>query len=90
VDSEDSGRKEVTNMVSNRPVSATFRAGDEVVLAEGTYQGTVGVFVRFRKDPHWADISERDGSIRSHPVAWLEHESHPGLPALMPADSEVV
>jgi hypothetical protein len=77
-------------MTSNRPVSAEFRAGDEVVLAEGTYQGTPGVFLRFRKDPHWADISECDGSIRSHPVAWLDHQRHPRLPALMAPASELV
>jgi hypothetical protein len=27
-------------MLSNRPVGPTFHEGDEVVLAEGTYQGT--------------------------------------------------
>lgn len=48
-----------------------FREGDEVTLAEGTYQGTVGVFLHLRKDVKWADVAERDGSIRSHPVAWL-------------------
>ena len=65
-------------MMSDRRVSGVFCAGDEVVLAEGTYQGTPGVFVRFRKDVHWADISERDGSIRSHPVAWLNHRRESG------------
>ncbi len=48
-----------------------FRAGDDVVLAEGTYQGTDGVFLGFREDANWANIRERDGSVRSHPVAWL-------------------
>ena len=48
-----------------------FREGDEVVLAEGTYQGTPGVFLHLREDVNWADIAERNGSIRSHPVAWL-------------------
>lgn len=48
-----------------------FSEGDDVVLAEGTYQGTVGTFVRLRKDVKWADIKERTGRIRSHPVAWL-------------------
>jgi hypothetical protein len=48
-----------------------FREGDEVVLAQGTYQGTVGVFLHVREDVKWADVAERDGSIRSHPVAWL-------------------
>jgi len=61
-------------MMRHEPsVRTIFREGDEVVLAEGTYQGTLGVFVRFRTDVHWADITERDGSIRSHPVAWLDH-----------------
>jgi len=48
-----------------------FREGDEVVLAEGTYQGTLGVFLHLRDDVKWADIAERNGGIRSHPVAWL-------------------
>ena len=43
------------------------------MLAEGTYQGTQGVFLRLREDVNWADITERNGSIRSHPVAWLAH-----------------
>ncbi len=60
-------------MISTRPVGPVFHEGDEVVLAEGTYQDTVGVFLRLREDPNWADITERNGSIRSHPVAWLAH-----------------
>ena len=59
-------------MKSNRPVGTEFREGDEVVLAEGTYQGTLGVFLRLRKDVNWADITERNGNVRSHPVAWLD------------------
>ncbi len=62
-------------MISVRPVSSVFREGDEVHLAEGTYQGTPGVFLRLREDVNWADIAERDGSIRSHPVAWLAHNA---------------
>ena len=58
-------------MTSTRLVDAAFREGDEVVLATGTYQGTPGVFLRLREDVKWADITERNGSIRSHPVAWL-------------------
>lgn len=50
-----------------------FRQGDEVVLAEGTYQGTPGVFLRFDQDAKWADITERSGRVRSHPVKWLAH-----------------
>ncbi|MGD0049714.1 MAG: hypothetical protein ABSE42_22195 [Bryobacteraceae bacterium] len=58
-------------MMSNGPVGTVFREGDEVVLAKGSYQGTLGVFVGLKKDVNWADIKERNGSIRSHPVAWL-------------------
>lgn len=50
-----------------------FHEGDQVVLAEGSYQGTPGVFLRLRQDPKWADITERDGSVRSHPIEWLAH-----------------
>jgi len=72
-------------MMSNRPAVSVFRKGDEVVLGEGTYQGTLGVFTRFKEDVKWADITERNGSIRSHPVAWLDHvagaATDPKLPA---------
>jgi hypothetical protein len=79
-------------MMSNRPVPTVFREGDEVVLAEGTYQGALGVFVRFRKDANWADIRERNGGIRSHPVAWLGHSigASPRLAGLTPAGLEAV
>jgi len=60
-------------MMSTRPAGPAFREGDEVVLANGTYQGTSGVFLRLREDVKWADITERNGNIRSHPVAWLAH-----------------
>ena len=60
-------------MQSSQPVDTVFREGEDVVLAEGTYQGTPGVFVRLREDVNRADITERDGSIRGHPVAWLAH-----------------
>jgi len=53
------------------PTHPAFREGDEVVLAEGTYQGTIGIFLHVREDVNWADIAERNGSVRSHPVAWL-------------------
>jgi hypothetical protein len=61
--------------MSIRPATATFREGGEVVLANGTYQGTMGVFLRLKEDPNWADISERDGDVRSHPVMWLAHSA---------------
>jgi len=60
-------------MISTRPTDQAFRPGDEVVLARGTYQGTSGVFLRLRKDLNWADITEDDGAVRSHPVLWLSH-----------------
>ena len=58
-------------MADTVPATATFHEGDEVVLVEGTYQGTLGVFVRFRDDVGWAGITERNGEVPSHPVAWL-------------------
>lgn len=60
-------------MTSIRPVAPGFREGEAVVLARGTYQGTRGVFLHLRDDANWADIEESGGSIRSHPVAWLDH-----------------
>lgn len=56
----------------SRPIkSPAFLAGDHVVLAEGTYQGTSGIFLKLREDVNWADIEERNGAVRSHPVRWL-------------------
>ena len=60
-------------MISTGLIGPRFHEGDEVVLAEGTYQGTLGIFLRLREDVNWADISERNGRIRSHPVVWLAH-----------------
>jgi hypothetical protein len=60
-------------MISTRPAGPTFREGDQVVLAEGTYQGTLGVFLQLREDVNWADITEFSGAVRSHPVIWLAH-----------------
>jgi len=51
--------------------AGAFSSGDQVVLADGLYKGTAGVFLRFREDVNWADITESNGKIRSHPVAWL-------------------
>ena len=70
-------------MIAARPLNnPEFRAGDKVVLAEGTYQGTPGVFVKLREDVNWADIQELNGTVRSHPVSWLQHSNLTGkLPA---------
>ena len=51
-------------MMNTRPADPTFREGDEVVLATGTYQGTLGVFLRLEKDVNWADIMRAQ---RRHP-----------------------
>jgi hypothetical protein len=56
----------------NAPI---FREGDQVRLARGSYTGTLGVFLRLREDPNWADVTESDGSVRRHPVEWLEHSA---------------
>ena len=50
-----------------------FVRGERVVLAQGTYQGTRGVFLQLRPDIHWVDIEERGGVVRSHPVEWMRH-----------------
>jgi len=69
-------------MERNRPVGTPFREGDYVVLAEGTYPGTLGVFLRLKEDVNWADIADRSGVVRSHPVAWLEHAGATIPPAM--------
>jgi hypothetical protein len=59
--------------MSTQAAASTFREGDEVVLAKGSYQSTLGIFLRLKEDTNWADISERHGVTRSHPVIWLAH-----------------
>jgi hypothetical protein len=49
-------------------VACVFHEGDQVYLARGSYQGTVGTFIRLRTDPKWADILEPDLTVRVHPV----------------------
>jgi len=60
-------------MTNTPPADPAFHEGDEVVLAHGTYPGTLGVFLRRKDDVNWADIRERNGVVRSHPVIWLAH-----------------
>jgi hypothetical protein len=62
-------------MTNSTATGTVFREGEQVVLSEGTYQGILGVFVRLKKDVNWADITERNGSVRSHPVAWMDHST---------------
>ena len=64
---------------SAKPPNPEFHKGDEVVLADGIYEGTPGIFLELRQDPNWADIEERNGSIRSHHVVWLKLASSPLL-----------
>jgi hypothetical protein len=59
------------NMTGTINVHEVLHEGDEVVLRAGTYQGTPGTFLRLREDANWADVAERNGVIRCHPVAWL-------------------
>ena len=54
----------------------TFQKGDGVVLAKGSYEGSIGTFLNLKDDdPKWADILEQNSEIRSHPVEWLQHAS---------------
>ena len=62
-------------MINTAQVQLVFHEGDEVALAKGSYEGTPGVFLKLREDPNWADIEERNGSIRSHPVVCLAHSN---------------
>lgn len=50
-----------------------YNEGEEIILVAGPYEGTPGAFLRLKADVRWADITERNGSVRSHPVAWFAH-----------------
>ena len=50
-----------------------FQRGDNVVVAEGPFQGTPGVFVKLKDDIKWGEINEYNGVLRSHPLIWLRH-----------------
>ncbi|MGA3019353.1 MAG: DUF2934 domain-containing protein [Bryobacteraceae bacterium] len=73
------GAPEATNL-------PTFQKGDEVSLAKGTYEGTLGTFLNFKADdPNWADILEQNSQVRPHPVEWLRHypeAAHSGAEAM--------
>lgn len=58
-------------MIKYNIVNPVFSEGDEVVLTAGPYEGTPGVFLRVRKDVNWGDITERNGTVRAHPLVWL-------------------
>jgi len=66
-------------MASNGPTDTAFREGEEVVLAKGLIPGHPWCVCRLKKDINWADIKERNGSIRSHPVSGSPfHRCDPG------------
>lgn len=54
-----------------------FHKGDQVYLAKGSYQGTVGIFLNLKSDPKWADIREPNDKVRAHPVEWMALSSPP-------------
>jgi hypothetical protein len=60
------------NVLNGRGVPASgFHAGDRVFLARGPHQGDFGIFQGLTSDPKWADILERDSTVRAHPVEWM-------------------
>lgn len=60
-------------------VACVFHKGDQVYLAKGSYQGTVGTFIHLRTDPKWADILEPDLTVRVHSVKWMRLWDPPPL-----------
>jgi hypothetical protein len=66
------------NKTGIKQFQTVFLEGDDVVLTRGTYEGAPGIFLRLRVDPKWADITERNGIVRSHPLEWLARSSRAG------------
>lgn len=54
-----------------------FRAGDEVVLAEGPHKYVHGTFLELNDDVEWAAIKESNGTVSSHPVEWMSSYREP-------------
>lgn len=67
-------------MTTSKPVPPVFHQGDQVIIAKGNNEGAIGVFLRLRPDTNWAEIADRNGNMRSHPVAWLALDK-PAAPA---------
>jgi hypothetical protein len=63
-------KKRMHTIVTGIP-DTVFNEGDNVVLARGPYVGTPGVFLRSRADIKWADVIERNGMVKRHPLEWL-------------------
>jgi hypothetical protein len=74
VDRRFGNKYKMTTSGTPAPTDALFSEGDEVVLAKGPYTGTPRGFSAVpRADIEWAEITERNGTIRSHPLEWLAH-----------------
>ncbi len=54
---------------------AEFRAGDNIVLVEGPYRSTPGVFLKLTEDIRWAEIEQWNGVVQAHPVVWMRHSA---------------
>ncbi len=54
-----------------------FRAGDEIVLAEGPHKYVHGVFIGLKDDVEWASIKESNGMVSSHPIEWMSSYREP-------------
>ncbi|MBL8174675.1 MAG: hypothetical protein JNK48_08395 [Bryobacterales bacterium] len=67
-------------MTTSKPVVPVFRQGDEVVLVAGNNEGMTGVFLKLRPDTNWADVADRNGNVRSHPVVWLARANPAAAP----------
>ncbi len=69
-------------MKTDAATSTEFKAGDNVILAGGPYQGTPGIFVSLMPvDAQWAEIKERNDIVRQHPLVWMRHfQLFPGDP----------
>lgn len=68
---KSAGTSNTTLTSRPEPMAQVFLEGKPVVLSRGPNTGTVGVFLRSRADIKWADITESNGTVRSHPVEWL-------------------
>jgi hypothetical protein len=64
---------QIANAINN----PKFRAGDEVVMAEGPHKYVRGVFLGLRDDVEWGSVKESNGSVRSHPVEWMRSYREP-------------
>jgi hypothetical protein len=50
--------------MSTNVAETGFCEGEEIVLAQGTYQDTPDIFVGYSKDTNWTEIQEGGGNIR--------------------------